>query len=613
MIYLSQMLGNPVYDLDGEKIGKVNDLGIATGEVFPRVTALAVEGPGKTPLMISWRKYVDSFDDDKVQLKVVATDIRFSYLQPNEVLVARDLLNKQIVDTRGLRVVRVNDLKLSDTSSSQLRLLGAEVGVRGLLRSLSPGFERVVLKISRALGKPIPEKIIAWNYMDLLDRDLSNVKLSVSHKTLDDMHPADIADILERLDPRLRGQVFAQLDDEQASETMAEFDDDAMAAEIMGDMEETDASRMLSEMDPDDAAELVSELDYDKAEKLLRLMVVKEQKAIRQLLGYREDTAGRIMTSEVVSLPEDATAADAVEKLRNLEDDFETVYYIYLTDDEGRLSGVVTLKALAIANPTDRLSAIAIDDDLITASPDEDQEDVAEDIAKYNLVALPVVDDNKRLLGIVTVDDALDVLEDEHAEDLRIAGATTSDSDDHRSLEGLVWLMRNEAWFFFWMLGAAALTAFFSPTLGAANALLLTTSLPVAVIAASDAASYATSSFLEYDPDDEDAPSTLGFVLKGLGLGIVFSALVGLVGMAFATSALGNAVGALAATSKGVSAAVVSILISFISIPVYLAVLRKRDEKNLETSGMTLSLVAMTIALVVFAVVCCILLGVWGA
>ena len=175
MIYLSQMLGNPVYDLDGEKIGKVNDLGIATGEVFPRVTALAVEGPGKTPLMISWRKYVDSFDDDKVQLKVVATDIRFSYLQPNEVLVARDLLNKQIVDTRGLRVVRVNDLKLSDTSSSQLRLLGAEVGVRGLLRSISPGFERVVLKISRALGKPIPEKIIAWNYMDLLDRDLSNV------------------------------------------------------------------------------------------------------------------------------------------------------------------------------------------------------------------------------------------------------------------------------------------------------------------------------------------------------------------------------------------------------------------------------------------------------
>ncbi|MBQ6651759.1 MAG: PRC-barrel domain-containing protein, partial [Atopobiaceae bacterium] len=131
MIYLSQMLGIPVVDSTGEKIGTVNDLGIATGEVFPRVTSLAFVGPGKTPFMISWRKYVDSFDDDEVRLKVPATDIRFSYLQPTEVLIARDLLNKQIVDTRGMRVVRVNDLKLSDTSQSQLRLLGAEVGARG--------------------------------------------------------------------------------------------------------------------------------------------------------------------------------------------------------------------------------------------------------------------------------------------------------------------------------------------------------------------------------------------------------------------------------------------------------------------------------------------------
>ena len=226
MIYLSQLLGNPVYDSDGERIGRVSDLGIATGEVFPRVTALAVEGPGRTPLMISWRKYVDDFDEDEVSLKVVATDIRFSYLQPDEVLIVRDLLNKQIVDTRGMRVVRVNDLKLSDTSSAQLRLLGAEVGSRGLLRSISPALETVVCRAARALGHPIQERIIAWNYMDLLERDLSNVKLSVSHKTLDELHPADIADIIERLDPRLRGQVFAQLDEEMAADAMAELDDD---------------------------------------------------------------------------------------------------------------------------------------------------------------------------------------------------------------------------------------------------------------------------------------------------------------------------------------------------------------------------------------------------
>ena len=259
MIYLSQLLGNPVLDANGERIGVVNDLGIATREVFPRVTSLAFQGPGKTPFMISWRKYVETFDETEVRLAVPATDIRFSYLQPDEVLIARDLLNKQIVDTRGMRVVRVNDLKLSDTSSSQLRLLGAEVGVRGILRALSPAFERLVMRASHAMGHDIPERIIAWNYMDLIDRDLSSVKLSVSHQTLDDLHPADVADIIEQLDPRLRGQVFAQLDDAQAAEAMAELDDDEMAAKIVGDMEDADASRMLSEMDPDDAAELVGE------------------------------------------------------------------------------------------------------------------------------------------------------------------------------------------------------------------------------------------------------------------------------------------------------------------------------------------------------------------
>ncbi len=137
MMYLSQMLGLPVLDSEGEQVGTVNDLGIATGEVFPRVTSLAFVGPGKTPFMISWRKYVDDFDGESVRLKVPSTDIRFSYLQPEEVLINRDLMNKQIVDTRGLRVVRVNDLKLSDSGSSQLRLLGAEVGARGSIPRVS--------------------------------------------------------------------------------------------------------------------------------------------------------------------------------------------------------------------------------------------------------------------------------------------------------------------------------------------------------------------------------------------------------------------------------------------------------------------------------------------
>lgn len=602
MIYLSQLMGNPVFAADGEKIGAVSDLGIATGEVFPRVTSLAFKGPGRTPFMISWRKYVDTYDEKEIHLKVPATEIRFSYLQPDEVLIARDILNKQIVDTRGMRVVRVNDLKLSDTNSTQLRLLGAEVGARGILRSLSPALERTVLRLARAFGKPMPERIIAWSYMDLVERDLSNVKLSVSHKTLDDMHPADIADIIERLDPRLRGQVFAQLDDEQRAGAMAEFDDDAMAAELMGNMDESDASRMLSEMDPDDAAELVSELDYDKAEKLLRLMGVQEQRAIRQLLGYREDTAGRIMTSEFASLPEEKTVADAVALLRSLADDFESVRYLYLTDENNRLSGVVTLNQIIVSAPDTKLTYICTEE-VIVASPEDDQEDVAEKIAKYNLLAMPVVADDGHMLGIVTVDDALDVLEEEHAEDLQIAGGAPADDDSSRGGD-LVWILRRNAWFFLWIAGAAAL-AVVLPMVGVdcSSVLLTCAALPVALVVADDSISYVTNFFLQNDPDDDDAPSVLGFTVKSIGIGVVLAAVAVLAALMLDSVVRAGSPEALGAVSTGFTAAAAAILLSFILSPAYLAFLRKRDENNQDVSGFALSICAMLVALAVFAAI----------
>ena len=611
MIYLSQILGKPVIDVDGERLGTIDDLGIATGEVFPRVTSLAFRDRGHDPLMISWGKYVGSYDENEVRLRVKAVDIRFSYLQPDEVLLARDILNKQIVDTHGMRVVRVNDLKLSDTSSTQLRLLGAEVGVRGILRSLSPGLERMVLSMGRALGHPIPERIIAWSYMDLVERDLSNVKLSVSHKTLDELHPADIADIIEQLDPRLRGQVFAQLDDEQRAGAIAELEGDD-AAELVGSMSEQDASRMLQEMDPDDAAELVGELDYERAEKLLKLMGVKEETAIRQLLGYPDDTAGRIMTQEVVLLPEDACVSDAIEKMRGLDEDFEAVRYVYTADDEDRLSGVVSLDRLIVADPETKLSDLATHE-LVTASPDEDQEDVANDIAKYNLLAMPVVDDNGHLLGVVTVDDALDVMEDEHEEDLQIAGAgRSSEGTEELPLRDLRWALRRELWFFFWMVGVAVLWAVLQGARGGTfalvDALLMAAALPVALIVADDSVDYVTNFYLEHDPNAENTPSYLGFGIKSAGIGLVLGVLI----LAFAAAVVsmvssGQALGEITSSiMSGFVASAASVLVSFLLCVAYLRVLRRRDERNKETSGIALACVAMAVALFLFVLVACL-------
>ncbi len=314
MLYLSQMIGEPVVDAQGERLGTISDLAISTGEVFPRITSLAFQGPGRVPFMISWRKYVDTFDDDGITLSVDAHDIRFSYLQPDEVLLARDLMDRQIVDTQGLKVVRVNDLKLSQ-SGTQLRLLGAEVGVRGILRGLHPLLEKAVVNVAKLFHKKVDEQLIAWNYMDLLDRDLSEVQLSVTHRRLDELHPADVA--------------------------------------------------------------------------------------------------------------------DTIDVLRALPEDHPTVHYVYITDEYGKLLGVNSLRTLVLYN-ADRLMGDIMYDDIISCLPSEEEEDVAADIFKYDIPAMPVVDEHGTLLGIVTTDDAWDAIEDDVAGDktkmnvLSIAGITVA-------------------------------------------------------------------------------------------------------------------------------------------------------------------------------------------
>jgi len=407
MLYLSQMLGNTVRDAKGTAIGTVSDLAIATGEVFPRVTAVAFKGPDKTPFLLSWPQYVQGYDETAITLNANADELRFSYLPPGELLLARDLLGKHIVDTQGKRVVKVGDLKLAESAGS-LRLLGAEVGLLGRLRQMSPVLERTVVAASRMLGRPIRETIIAWNYMDLLERNLSNLKLSMSHKTLDEIHPADVADILETLTDEQRAMVFRHLDSEAAADTLSEMEDE-MQTDVIEDIEEGRASDLLAEMDPDDAADIIKDLDDEKAERLLRLMGVEDSEMIRSLLGYSDETAGGLMTPEFTSAPETATVNEAVDAIRAEDEDRESMYYLYLVDERGRLTGAVSLRELLRHKGKTPLADFATRD-LITVTPEMDDEEVADVVSKYNLLAVPVVDEDGVLLGVVTVDDAMEVL-----------------------------------------------------------------------------------------------------------------------------------------------------------------------------------------------------------
>ena len=223
-----------------------------------------------------------------------------------------------------------------------------------------------------------------------------------------------MADILEQLDPKQRANVFQHLDDARAGDAISEMEEE-FQADVIGDLDDARASRLLGDMDPDDAADIVGGLPYEKAEKLLRLMGVENAAGIRQLLGYREDTAGGLMTTQYVSMRTTDTVAETIEALRALDEDHPTVNYVYVIDEYDKLVGVLSLRTLVLATNDTQLKDIMFEE-IITAFPEEEEEEVAADISKYDLLAMPVVDESGRMLGIVTVDDAMEVIEDDAEE-----------------------------------------------------------------------------------------------------------------------------------------------------------------------------------------------------
>ena len=590
MLYLSQMLGKPVVDANDEVLGKISDLAISTGEVFPRITSLAFKGPANTPLMISWRKFVQEFDGDKVILSVAAPDVRFSYLQPDEILLSRDLMGKQIVDTQGLKVVRVNDIKLSN-SRNQLRLLGAEVGIRGILRGLSPWIEKAALGISKLFRHEIEENIIAWNYMDLLETDLSQVKLSVTHKRLHELHPADVADILEQLDPQQRAFVFQHLDDAQAAETISELEDEYQAG-VLDEMSDNRASSLLAQMDPDDAADIIGDLPYEKAETLFRLMGVSESRDIRRLLGYRDKTAGGIMTTEFVSVPEGTLVGDAIEKLRSLPEDYEPVQYVYTVNDDGKLTGVVEMRDLILSNNNTSVSDIA-HRDLFTVTPDVDQEEVANDISRYAILAMPVVDEEDgKLLGIVTFDDAFEVMEEEHDEDLAIAGASRGESTRGPVLDFFGYFLRRSSWFIIWAAVACIVLLF----LDAGRYLGVLVLMPLVLMIADDTTGFAVNALIDRDDEEIHLGKMIGRdvaagLLVGLACFIILMILNTVVGVQG-----GKGVDAIAVLNTAILPTVITLFLTIASAALLARYAKRRHDKEKIVSSTRLSIFVMIIA-----------------
>jgi magnesium transporter len=402
MPYLSEIQHRRVLGPGGDEVGRLLDVAVMPREQFP-VVQWGILGTGGGERVIRWSDAV--IEPAHVRLRQRLDRIAPESLPADALRLGRDLLDKQIVDTHGAKVVRVNDLQLEETSG-QLRLVGADVGVRGLMRRV--GAEGVAERVVGLVGRRLPRGIIPWHLVEPLEQAEAAVRLTVPHQKLALLHPADIADVVEEMTVDERRQVFEQLDVETAAEALAEIEPEMQVA-IVNDLEEGRAADILDEMAPDEAADLLQDLPEDRREELIELMEEEEGEDARGILAFPEDSAGGIMTTEVVAFPGDITAQVAIERLRELKPDPEQAYYLYVVNGEGKLEGVISLRDLVVADPQSALSSL-MDPHVLAVDAGANKEDVAAMIAKYDLLALPVIDARRRLLGSVTIDDVVEIM-----------------------------------------------------------------------------------------------------------------------------------------------------------------------------------------------------------
>jgi flagellar motility protein MotE (MotC chaperone) len=399
MAYLSEILGRPVTDLDGKAVGKLKDIVVRPWAEFPHplIEAVTIETKNGERRNLPFAA-VAALLSPVIPLKYRAEEAPAFDLKEDDVLLSRDVLDKQIIDTDGARVVRVNDVELIRVNGT-IYVSNVDISWLGILRRMG------LVGLAHFLGGRIKQKGISWDDVELLRRDQS-MKLRVPAERLRELHPADLAEIVSDLNRLESGQLLDTLDVPQLADTLEEVEPE-FQAELVEHMPDEKVADVLEEMEPDEAADLLSDLPEERKRDLLALMEKDEADDVRKLLAYPEDSAGGIMTTEYASIPANLTATDAIKILRGMADEVETMFYVYVVDEETHLIGAFSLNNLIFASPGAMVTDF-MTKHLITVKLTDDQETVAQTVAKYDLIAVPVVDEDNHIHGIVTADDALD-------------------------------------------------------------------------------------------------------------------------------------------------------------------------------------------------------------
>ena len=406
VVYLTELLGLKVYDLKGRHIGTLREAALVPLVDPVRVDRFLVgAGPGWLSIR---HDQIQSITRTGIHLK----DERLTPYHSDEYMlrIARDLLDQQIIDAQGRKVVRVNDVtfvKTREDGGDVLNILEIDIGIRSILRRVLSGI--LPASLIRMIQQRIPPSSIRWEFCNMLEADPQRrVRLNISNKLLVDMHPADLADIVENLGHEDRAAIFDSVDAETAAELLSEVDPDMQAA-IIESLQTEKAADILEEMDPSEAADVLSELAEEQSEQILDEMEPADKEEVEEMLEFRENTAGGLMHTGFVSLPDEATVADAMAELKNSDQVPEDIYSIFLVNAGNHPIGAVPLAKLFFASGDTPLRELAVDPFLFVEAH-EKQDRVAEVFDKYNLLALPVVDERKELIGVIKVDDVVTLL-----------------------------------------------------------------------------------------------------------------------------------------------------------------------------------------------------------
>jgi magnesium transporter len=402
MAFISELTGRPVTDIDGTQIGVLKDLVAHPLKEFrhPVVDAIVVHGKAGDRTV----PYTElaALLSAAIPLKRPSKDITDYKLQDDDIRLVADVLDKQILDTDGARVVRVNDIELVRVNGDVV-VSNVDIGVLGILRRI--GLEKLGRWASRRLKHDAAAGAISWEFVEPLIHDQS-MRLKVPSAKLADLHPSDIAEIISDLNRAEHGDLLNKLDIEQLADTLEEVEPD-FQADLLGHFPDEKVADILEEMSPDEATDLLAEMPDARRQGLLKLMEADDAEEVRELLRYDEDTAGGLMTTEYVAVTPDMTAAHAIEHLRKVGEEAELLYYVYVVDTQEHLLGVFSLSDLIIAQPGTPITDF-MHKRIVSVELGTEQDEIAQIVAKYNLIAVPVVDAENHLHGIVTADDALD-------------------------------------------------------------------------------------------------------------------------------------------------------------------------------------------------------------